>query len=296
MGSRNLTRYAWLSIAAALATIGLKSGAYWLTGSVGLLSDALESLVNLFAACLALYILTIVAAPADDEHPHGHDKAEYFSSGAEGGMILVAAIGIIVTAVDRLFSPQPLTQVGVGLVVSAVASLINLLVARVLLSAGKQHQSITLEADAHHLMTDVWTSVGVVFGVFLVWISGIHWLDPVLALLVGAHIILTGVQLVRRSIEGLMDSALPVEEQDVIKKILDAHQTNGAAYHALKTRAAGSKRFISVHILVPGAWTIQQGHDLAEQIEKEIQQALPNATALTHIEPIEDPASWDGEK
>jgi cation diffusion facilitator family transporter len=292
----SLVRFAWLSIGAALTTIALKAGAYWLTGSVGLLSDALESLVNLFAACIALFVLSVVAQPADDEHQYGHDKAEYFSSGAEGGMILLAAVGILVTAGQRLLHPTPLEHVGTGLAVSMVASLVNLVVARVLLAAGKRYESITLEADAHHLMTDVWTSVGVLVGVLLVSVSGLDWLDPVVAMLVGLNIIWTGARLIYHSILGLMDTALPEAEQATIKKILEDHQAEGLQFHELKTRSAASRRFVSVHILVPGDWTVQRGHDLLEKIEAQIKQALPNTNILTHLEPIEDPVSWEGKK
>jgi cation diffusion facilitator family transporter len=292
----SLVRFAWLSIGAALVTIGLKSGAYWLTGSVGLLSDALESLVNLFAACLALFVLSVVAQPADDDHQYGHDKAEYFSSGAEGGMILVAAIGIIVTAVQRLLHPIPLEHIGIGLLASMVASLVNFSVARVLLVAGRRYQSITLEADAHHLMTDVWTSIGVLVGVLLVSVSGLVWLDPIVAILVGVNIIWTGIRLVRHSILGLMDTALPEHEQSAIKAILAGYQAEGVQFHELQTRSAASRRFVSMHILVPGGWTVQRGHDLLEKIEAQIRQTLPNTEILTHLEPIEDPASWEGKK
>jgi cation diffusion facilitator family transporter len=292
----SLVRFAWLSIAAALVTIALKTGAYWLTGSVGLLSDALESMVNLFAACIALYVLSVVAQPADDDHQYGHDKAEYFSSGAEGGMILIAAVGIIVAAVQRLLHAKQIGELGVGLVVSLLASLVNLAAARVLLAAGKRYESITLTADGHHLMTDVWTSVGVLVGVFLVWVSGLDWLDPIVAILVGINIIWTGVRLIRHAILGLMDTALPEDEQAIIKGILTEYQKEGVHFHALQTRSAASRRFISMHILVPGDWSVQKGHDVLETIEGQIRQALQNTEILTHLEPIEDPASWDAKQ
>lgn len=288
----SLTGFAWLSIAAALLTIGLKAWAYWLTGSVGLLSDALESLVNLVAASIALVVLTIAARPADEDHPYGHDKAEYFSSGVEGGMILLAALSIAVTAVNRLLHPQSLEQVGLGLIVSIIASLINFGIAQTLFAAGRRYHSITLEADAQHLMTDVWTSAGVLLGVGAVRLTGWEWLDPIVALGVAANIVLTGARLVRRSVLDLMDTALPLEEQTIIKNILDQYQHDRVKYHALRSRRAAARRFVSVHILVPGTWTVQQSHDLLERIEAEIRGQLANTTVFTHLEPLEDPVSW----
>jgi len=288
----SLVGFAWLSIGASLVIICLKAYAYWITGSVGLLSDALESLVNLAAASVALIALTIAARPADDDHPYGHEKAEYFSSGVEGGMILVAAVGIAISAVDRFFHPQPLEHVPVGLAVSLIATLINFAVARVLLAAARRHDSIALEADARHLMTDVWTSVGVVIGVGAADVTGWNALDAAVALAVAFNIVWTGVSLVRRSARGLMDTALPDEEQTAIREVLESHRRDGIEYHALRTRRAASRRFVDVHILVPGAWTVQRGHDLLERIEGDIRARLPNATVFTHIEPIEDPASW----
>jgi cation diffusion facilitator family transporter len=291
----SLIRYAWLSIAASVVIIGLKGYAYWVTDSVGLLSDALESIVNLVSACVALVALTIASRPADEDHPYGHDKAEYFSSGLEGGMILIAAIGISVAAVERLLHPRPLEQVGLGLVVSFVASVINLVVARILLAAGRQHDSITLEADGHHLMTDVWTSVGVLVGIGAVSLTHWTWLDPVVALAVAANIIWMGVALIRRSTLGLMDTALPAHELDSIRAVLEPHRAEGIAYHALRTRRAAARRFVSMHVLVPGAWTVQRGHDLSERIEEEIRERLPNTTITIHLEPLEDPRSWRDE-
>jgi cation diffusion facilitator family transporter len=289
----SLTRFAWLSIAASIVIIALKTYAWWLTGSVGLLSDALESVVNLAAACVALVALTIAARPADADHPYGHDKAEYFASGVEGGLILIAALGIGIAAVDRLFHPQPLERIGLGILISLAASLINLGVARVLLAAGQRHNSIVLEADARHLLTDVWTSVGVVVGVGAVAVTGALWLDPVVALAVAANIVWTGVDLVRRSVRGLMDTALPAREQEAIREVLDGFRAHGIEYHALRTRVAASRRFISVHILVPGAWSVQRGHDVVERIELELAERLEHATIFTHLEPLEDPASWE---
>ena len=293
MSQPDLRRYAWLSIAAALATILLKSGAWWLTGSVGLLSDAIESLVNLSGALMALWMLTIAAQPADDDHFYGHGKAEYFSSGFEGLLILAAAIGIGWAAVERLLHPQALEQIGVGLGISVIASIINLLTALVLLRAGREHRSITLEADAHHLLTDVWTSVGVILGVAAVWLTGWLWLDPLLALLVAANIIWTGVRLVSRSAAGLMDAALATDQQSALAAVMETHRRQGIDFHALWTRQAGARVFISVHVLVPGRWTVKEGHDLVERIEAEMRAALPHAHVLTHLEPIEDPRSQE---
>ncbi|MFA7291291.1 MAG: cation diffusion facilitator family transporter [Rhodocyclaceae bacterium] len=291
MVSPSLKRFAWLSIAAALSTIALKTAAWWLTGSVGLLSDALESGVNLAGALMALTMLTIAAQPPDENHAYGHGKAEYFSSGFEGFLILIAAIGIGIAAIERLLHPQPLEQVGVGLLVSFVASIINLATARVLLAAGKAHRSITLEADAHHLMTDVWTSAGVIVGVGAVALTGWLWLDPVLALLVAANIVWTGWQLIHRSASGLMDAALPPEQHAAVIAVLERYREQGVDYHALRTRQAGTRSFVTVHILVPGKWTVQRGHDLLEQLEAEVRRAVPHASILTHLEPLEDPVS-----
>jgi len=291
MSQPDLKGYAWLSIAAALTTILLKTGAWWLTGSVGLLSDAVESLVNLAGAMMALWMLTIAAQPADDDHFYGHGKAEYFSSGFEGLLILGAAIAIGWAAVDRLLHPQALEQLGVGLAISVVASIINLLTALVLLRAGREHRSITLEADAHHLLTDVWTSVGVILGVGAVWATGWLWLDPLLGLLVAANIVWTGVRLVSRSAAGLMDTALPTNQQDALAEVMEKYRGQGIDFHALWTRQAGARVFISVHVLVPGRWTVKEGHDLVEGIEAEMRAALPHAHVLTHLEPIEDPLS-----
>jgi cation diffusion facilitator family transporter len=288
----SLTRFAWLSIAAAVATIGLKLSAYLLTGSVGLLSDALESLVNLAAAIIALAMLTISARPPDEEHAYGHSKAEYFASGAEGTLILVAAVSIIVTAGQRLVNPQPLEQVGLGLIVSVIASLINWATAQVLLRAGRHYHSISLEADAQHLMTDVWTSAGVIVGIGAVNLTGWDRLDPLIALLVSANIIWAGISLVRRSALGLMDTALPSEEQETIRQILDNYRQQGVQFHALRTRSAAARRFVSLHVLVPGVWTVQRGHNLLEQIEADLRRQLPNLTVFTHLEPLEDSASW----
>ncbi len=293
MSSFSLKRYAWLSIAAAIATIVLKAVAWWATGSVGLLSDALESVVNLAGALMALAMITIAEQPADDDHAYGHGKAEYFSAGFEGLLILFAALAIGVAAVERLLRPQALEQLGFGLAVSIIASLVNLLTARVLLAAGAKYRSLTLEADGHHLMTDVWTSVGVIVGVAAVYFTGWLWLDPVLALLVAANIVWTGWRLVRRSAQGLMDVALPAHEHALVLTVLARYREQGIEHHALRTRESGSRRFIELHVLVPGDWTIHKGHELAERLESDIRHALPHTTVLTHLEPLNDPVSLE---
>lgn len=287
----SLKRYAWLSIAAALATILLKGLAWWLTGSVGLLSDALESFVNLAGAIMALAMISLAAMPADDDHAFGHGKAEYFSSAFEGGLIFIAAVSIAYAAIDRLLNPQEIEAVGIGLAVSVVASLINLATARTLMKVGRQHNSITLEADAQHLLTDVWTSVGVIIGVGLVWLTGWLWLDPAIALLVAANIVWTGWQLLRRSAEGLMDKSIPQEQIKAIDDVLEGYREQGLDFHALRTRQAGTRAFITLHVLVPGAWTVQQGHDWLEKIEADIRCVVAHAHVTTHLEPMEDPVS-----
>jgi len=286
-----LMRYAWLSIATAVATILLKGVAWWITGSVGLLSDALESFVNLAGALMALAMLSLAAQPADDNHAYGHGKAEYFSSAFEGFLIAVAAALIAWQAIGRLLAPQPLEAVGVGLVVSVVASLLNFATARTLMGVGRKFRSITLEADAQHLMTDVITSVGVIVGVGLVWATGWLWLDPVIALAVAVNILWTGWHLMRRSTAGLMDVALPDGELQAIGAVLDRYRAQGLEFHALRTRQAGTRAFVSLHVLVPGVWTVQQGHDWSERIEADIRSAVPHAHVTTHLEPQEDPLS-----
>ncbi len=289
----SLTRYAWLSIAAALLTISLKTLAYFLTNSVGLFSDALESCINLAGAIMALAMLIIAARPPDDDHTYGHGKAEYFSSGAEGILILIAAIFIIIASVKRFFIPQPIGQIGIGLIVSLSASLINLVVALVLFKAGKKHNSITLESDAKHLMTDVWTSAGVLIGVGAVALTGWERFDPIVALLVGGNIIWTGISIVRKSVSGLMDEAIPLNDQMKINNILELHKLKGIQFHALLTRQAGARQFASFHVLVPDKWTVRQGHELLEQIESDIRKELPSIVITTHLEPLGDPSSYN---
>jgi cation diffusion facilitator family transporter len=290
---RGLLRFAILSVLAALVTIGLKAGAYLLTGSVGLLSDALESFVNLIAALVALLALSVAARPADDEHAYGHTKAEYFSSGFEGALIVIAAATIVVAAVGRLIAPRPIEAPGLGLTITGIASVINLVVALVLQRAGRRHESITLEADGQHLMADVWTSLGVIIGVGAAALTGWLWLDAMVAIAVAINVLRSGVRLLRRSMLGLLDTSLPDETLATITSILESHGKAGVRYHALRTRQAGARRFISCHILVPGHWTVQRGHDLLEQIEERIREAVPRSVVDTHLEPIEDPVSWE---
>lgn len=289
---RSTRFYAVLSIGAAVVTIGLKFGAYLLTGSVGLFSDAAESVVNLVAAMTALWALTLAARPPDEEHAFGHNKAEYFSSGLESALILIAAALIAATALPRLFEPQPLENVGVGLAITLVAATINGGVALVLLRASRRLRSITLEADARHLLTDVWTSVGVVLGIVLVGLTGWLVLDPLIALLVAANIVWTGVRLLRDTGQGLLDRALPEEDLARISKTLSRYEEKNIQFHAVRTRVAGQRRFISMHVLVPGDWTVKRGHDLAEEIEHDIVRDLPQSTFFIHVEPAEDPASF----
>lgn len=292
---RSLVRFAWLSVAAALVTMGMKTVAYLVTGSVGLLSDALESSVNLVAAIVAVIAIRVSERPADDEHTFGHAKAEYFSAGVEGGMIFIAALGIFWTSIDRLLNPTELSSLGIGLAVSTGAALVNLGVALVLLRAGKAERSITLEADGRHLLTDVWTSAGVLVGVGLVALTGWESLDPVVALLVGVNILWTGFGLLRRSASGLMDASLDEAELSAISAILATHEAIDVQFHALRTRQAGRRSFVSFHLLVPGAWTVQRGHDLAEIVEEEIRQKVPGAMVFVHVEPLEDPRSFADE-
>jgi cation diffusion facilitator family transporter len=288
-----LTRFAWLSIATALVTIALKATAYFLTGSVGLLSDALESTVNLVAAVGALVALIVAERPADEGHAYGHGKAEYLSSGFEGGLIVLAAVSIVATAIPRFIHPVSIADVWLGIAISAPGSVLNGIVAWRLMGAGKRYRSITLEADGRHLLTDVWTSVGVIIGVAAVAVTGWERLDPTIAMLVAGNIVWTGIRLMRRSMLGLLDSALPIDElnavRDVLKRIEREH---GVQTHALRTREAGARRFVSLHVIVPGTWSVHQGHDLLELVEREIRDRVPLVTVLTHLEPLDDPVSW----
>jgi cation diffusion facilitator family transporter len=296
-GATSLERYAWLSVAAALATIGIKTLAWRLTGSVALLSDALEALVNLAAAVLALSMLRLAATPPDEDHAYGFSKAEYFSAGIEGALIVLAAGGIIVAALPRLVAPQPLEAPLLGLALTAIASGINLAVSIVLVRAGRAHRSITLEADGKHLMTDVWTSAGVIVGVALVFATGWLILDPLVALAVAANIVWAGVGLMRRSVTGLLDGAIPQADRDAITKLFAEYSRRyGVSFHALRTRRAARRRFVSFHLLVPDKWTVAQAHRLSEEIEERIRELVEGAVVFTHSEPISDPASYDDQK
>jgi cation diffusion facilitator family transporter len=289
---RSARSYALLSIGAALLTTSLKFGAFALTGSVGLFSDASESLVNVVAASVAFWALTYAARPPDPEHTYGHTKAEYFSSALEGLLILVAAGVIVYQAIPRLIHPQPLERVGLGLTLAAASAVLNAVVAVVLLRAGQRLRSISLEADARHLLADVWTTMGVLVGVLLVALSGVRQLDPLIALVVAANVIWTGLRLLRETGYGLLDTALPAEDLRVIERVLAGFRDQGFDFHALRTRRSGSRRFVSVHVLVPGQWTIQRGHDELEAIESALRQALPETTVFTHLEPREDPLAF----
>lgn len=282
-----------LSVAAGIATIALKMLAWRLTGSTGLLSDALESIVNLAAALIALVVVRWATLPPDEQHMYGHEKAEYFSAGVEGGLIMVAAALIGWVAIRRLLHPIPLEDVGVGLAVSAGASVVNLLVGVTLVRAGRKHRSITVEADGRHLLTDVWTSVGVIAGIAVVALTDWEWLDPLIALAVAANIVFTGITLVRRASGGLMDHALSFLEQSALDAALQPYRGEGVAFHAIRNRQAGRRSFVSMHVLVPGRWTVQQGHELLERVEADVRAALPHTTVFTHIEPLEDPTSFD---
>jgi cation diffusion facilitator family transporter len=287
-----LTRLAFLSIAAAVITMGLKFGAYLLTGSVGLLSDAVESSANLVAAVTALFALWYAARPVDRSHPYGHGKIEFFASGVEGGLVLVAAGAIAWYGIQRLISPRPLEALGIGMAVSLVATAINFAVARVFLRVARERGSLVLEADGRHLMTDVWTSLGVIVAVTLVRLTGQNWIDPAIALLVAANIAWTGFDLLRKSFDGLMDRALPEETRQAIRAAIEAELPPGATYHALRTRQSGGQRFADFHLLVPGNMPVREAHRLAERIEKAIARVVPGTETTIHFEPVEEPAAW----
>lgn len=292
---RKLVRYAWLSVVAAVSTMAIKFVAFAITSSVGLLSDALESTVNLVAAIGAVIALTIASRPADAEHEYGHAKAEYFSSFAEGAMIMIAAATIAWTAIDRLLNPQQLAHLGIGVAISVGASLINLAVALVLMRVGRRARSIALEADGRHLMTDVWTTAGVVTAVLLVGLTDWEWLDPVIALAVAANIVVSGLRLVARSSRGLMDAALPDQQREAIEAVLERHTSANTLFHGVRSRESGHRAFMSVHVLVPGAWSVQRAHDFVETVEADLRAAVDDLTVDTHIEPLEDPRSFSDE-
>jgi divalent metal cation (Fe/Co/Zn/Cd) transporter len=289
----DLTKWAWLSIATALVTMGMKYGAYRLTGSVGLLSDAIETLVNLAAAVVALVALRLAARPADEKHPFGHGKAEYMSAGAEGVMIVVAAGLIIYTAIERLLHPEPLDALGLGLAITALATVLNLVVGVLIVRAGRQERSIALVADGKHLLTDVWTSIGVIVGVALVTVT--HWapLDSLVAMAVAVNILVVGYGLVRHAFDGLLDRALPEEDRREVMNVLDAvvaaYPAGEVAFHDVQTREAGRMRFVRMHVLVPGEWSVSRGHQLLADVEHRVRTVIPEAVVDTHLEPIEDP-------
>ena len=293
---RSPTFFAWMSVLTSVVTIALKFAAWWVTDSVGLLSDAIESLVNLAAALVALWTLHYISTGADDDHNFGHEKAEYFSSGIEGSLIFVAAISIIISAMPRLIHPEPLGELGIGIALSVLAAGANALCAWFLLKGARAHRSITLEADVHHLLADVWTTVGVIVAVMLVPVTGWWRLDPIVAVVVALQILWTGWRLIKRSFDGLMDKAIPEDERQVIERVLETLRHEGCDFHALRTRQAGRKHFADVHILVPGTMSVQAGHDLVERIEHEIHLKAPYVEVLTHLEPLEDPKSWDDPK
>lgn len=289
---RRLLRYVWLSIGAAIATVTLKYIAYLLTGSVGLLSDAIESVVNVVAAFIALMALRAAAKPADELHHFGRGKAEYLSSGIEGFMIFGAATAILVTSIPKLFQPEQLERLGIGLLVTVVATVINAVVGFILVRAGRRHRSATLRADGHHLLTDVWTSVGVIVGVFLVMLTGWKILDPLVAIAVAINILIVGVRLIREAMRGLLDVALPDEEQSLLLGVLADHTRDGVKFHGLKTRESGKDRFMAVHMLVPGDWTVMAAHDEVEDVEADLRAAVSDLTIFTHLEPAEDPRAY----
>ncbi|WP_314035985.1 cation diffusion facilitator family transporter [Dietzia sp. CH92] len=289
-----LKKFAWLSVATAIATIALKAGAWWITGSVGLLSDAAESVVNLVAAVIALGAVSVAERPADDDHQYGHSKAEYFSAGVEGAMIFVAAAFILGVSIERLINPAPLEALGVGLAISVVAAVLNGVVGLALVRAGTRHRSPTLKADGKHLLTDVITSIGVVVGLGLAWGTGWQVLDPIVAIGVGLNILFIGYRLVHESGMGLMDATLPEEDNRLIEEVLERHREPGLVdFHELRTRESGKWRFVEFHALVPGRWSVERGHDLVETVEQEIHAALPNSHITTHLEPIEDERAYN---
>lgn len=294
MQSKSLTKFAWLAIAAAIATISLKTVAYLVTGSVGLLSDALESVINLVAAVFALWMLTVAARPADEDHPYGHTKAEYFSGAIEGSLIGMAALSIAWAAFGRLMSPQPIDSFAEGIAYSVIASVINLVVGQILIYQGKKNRSVTLDADGKHLMADVYTSAGVIIAIIAIYVTGWYILDPIIAFIVAAHILWSGYGVVKHATMGLMDSAIEPGELSEVVRILDEYKAKlPIDYHALRTRRSGVRTFVNVHVLMPDEWTIIQGHDLAHEIEAEIAASVPGAVVFTHIEPINDPKSMD---
>lgn len=291
--SLNLARFAWISIAASVLTMALKFGAFLLTGSVSLLSDALESIVNLIAAIVALIALKIADRPADERYTFGRSKAEYFSAGIEGAMVFVAAAAIIFSAIQRIIQPAPIDNVGIGLLVSVIATLINGATGLILLRTGRTHSSPTLIADGKHLLTDVITTIGVIIGVLLVTATNWILLDPIVAILVALNIIWIGIGLIRSAMAGLLDAALPDEENEQIITVLRTFMSDTATFHGLQTRQSGRVRFVRVDVQVPGSWTVAEGHSFGEEIEAAIRNQLPETRVTVHVEPIEDPSSYE---
>jgi cation diffusion facilitator family transporter len=290
-----VSAYLKLSVGVALATITLKTAAWWVTGSVSLLSDALESLVNLAGATFALLMVTIAAHPADDEHPYGHHKAEYFSSGFEGVLILVAALAIIAAAVQRFWAPQPLESLGWGLGLSVVSTAMNGALAWAMLRKAREHRSIALEGDARHLFTDVWTSVGVVLGLLAVAGTGWLWLDPAVAIAVAANIAREGVSLIRRSVDGLMDRALEPGVQAEIAATLDGFRHPAVRFDHVTTRRAGSRRFVDLHMHLPGQWSLGRAAALRTSVEQALTSAVPGLRATIQLLPTDVEAQAPGE-
>jgi cation diffusion facilitator family transporter len=290
---KSLASIVWIPIIAAVLTIFIKSAAYYITGSVGFMSDAMESVINLIASIVAFISLTIAAQPADKKHPFGHDKAEYFSSLTEGILITLAALGIAYTGINRIYHPQPLEELNIGMALSIFATLINFGTALILLHYGRKHNSITLEADGHHLMTDVYTTVGIVTGIFLVKLTNWQLLDPIMAIVVAVSILYTGIKLIVRSTDGLMDQKLSEKDMILIKEILDKHKAQGVDYHALYTRQSSSKQFITFHLLFSGDITLSEAHEISKAVEIEITEKIPNSDIFIHMEPMNDPDAYD---
>lgn len=285
VSTRFLMKFILISIVAAVLTVAIKGTAALMTGSVGLLSDALESTVNLVAAFVALWALAVSGKPADHNHDFGHGKAEYMSSLVEGALIFVAAASIIITAIRRFVVPEPVEEIGWGLVLASLTTVINLVVGLVLIRKGRQYRSITLEADGKHLMTDVWTTIGVIAGIVLLFLTGWQWIDPLIALLVGINILWTGGKLIRRSVVGLLDAALPDEEVAIIHEALHSITGTHVDVTQVLTRESGRQRFVQTTVVVPGDWSVARSHQLADEIEQVIEKALPGTTTVVHIEP-----------
>jgi len=285
--------YLKLSVAVAAATIALKFAAYWLTNSVGLLSDAMESLVNLAGASFALWMVTVARAPPDDEHPYGHHKAEYFSSGFEGVLIFAAAVAIIWAAVPRFVAPQPLQALGLGLSLSVISSVLNGLLAWAMLRTGRAERSMALEGDARHLFTDVWTSVGVVAAVLLVPLTGWPWLDPAIAIAVALNIVREGINLVRTSADGLMDHALEPEVMATIDRTLAQFAHHAIRFDHVVSRRAGHRRFVDLHMHMPALWTLQRAAALRGTVEQALMSAVPGLRATIQLLPMDVEAHFD---